>query len=105
MAAVRDRRLRSARPEYAELISLGVCENGPRLLALPDVRSGGTQPKEPLHLGVSVVWPEVEVQPILERHNGVVDPKPIASMGRADRLAMSFGKGWSLKNHENNKPW
>jgi hypothetical protein len=34
---------------------------------LPDVRSGGTQPKEPLHLGVSVVWPEVEVQPILDR--------------------------------------
>ena len=20
-------------------------------------------------------------------------------------LAMSFGKGWSLKNYENNKPW
>ena len=34
-----------------------------------------------------------------------VDPKPIASMGRADRPAMSFGQGWSLKNHENNKPW
>ncbi len=33
-----------------------------------------------------------------------VDAKPIASMGRADRLAMSFGKGWSLKNYENNKP-
>jgi hypothetical protein len=37
--------------------------------------------------------------------NGVVDPKPIASMGRAERLAMSFGRGWSLKNYENNKPW
>ena len=33
-----------------------------------------------------------------------LDPKPIASMGRAERLAMSFGKGWSLKNYENNKP-
>ena len=33
-----------------------------------------------------------------------VDPKPIASMGGADRLAMSFGKRWSLKNYENNKP-
>jgi hypothetical protein len=39
------------------------------------------------------------------RRNGVVDPKPIASMGRADRLAMSFAKRWSLKNYENNKPW
>ena len=34
-----------------------------------------------------------------------VDPKPISSMGRADRPAMSFEQGWSLKNHENNKPW
>jgi hypothetical protein len=33
-----------------------------------------------------------------------VEPKPIASMGRADRNAMSFAKGWSLKNYENNKP-
>jgi hypothetical protein len=24
---------------------------------------------------------------------------------RAYGLAMSFGKGWSLKNYENNKPW
>jgi hypothetical protein len=30
---------------------------------------------------------------------------PTRAMGRADRLAMSFGKGWSLKNYENNKPW
>ena len=35
----------------------------------------------------------------------LADPKPIASMGRADRLAMSFGKEWSLKNYENDKPW
>ena len=41
----------------------------------------------------------------LRRRRVRVDPKPIASMGRADRLAMSFGKGWSLKNYENNKPW
>jgi hypothetical protein len=25
--------------------------------------------------------------------------------GRAGTLAMSFGQGWSRKNHENNKPW
>ena len=30
---------------------------------------------------------------------------PTRAMGRADSLAMSFGEGWSLKNHENNKPW
>ena len=37
--------------------------------------------------------------------NGGVDPKPISSMGRADRPAMSFEQEWSLKTHENNKPW
>jgi hypothetical protein len=59
--------LRSARFEHAELVSLGVGEHNPRLLALPDVHSGGTQPTESLYFGVSVVWPEVEVQPILDR--------------------------------------
>ena len=30
---------------------------------------------------------------------------PTRAMGRADRLTMSFGWGWSLKKYEDNKPW
>ena len=65
--AVPERRLRGARSEYAELVSLRVGENNPRLLALPDVRSRGAKRNQPFDLNVSVVWPEVEVQPILDR--------------------------------------
>ena len=45
--AVPERRLRSARSEYAELISLRVGENNPRLLALPDVRWRGPELRQP----------------------------------------------------------
>jgi hypothetical protein len=56
-----------ARSEDTELIALGIGQHNPRLLALPDVRSRGPQRKQPFDLNVSVVWPEVEVQPILHR--------------------------------------
>jgi hypothetical protein len=56
-----------ARSKYTELIALGIGEHNPRPLALSDVRSRGAERKQPLDLNVSVVWPEVEVQPILNR--------------------------------------
>lgn len=56
-----------ARSEDAELIALRIVQHNPGLLALPDVRSRGPQRKQPFDLNVSVVWPEVEVQPILHR--------------------------------------
>ncbi len=57
-----------ARSEYTELIALGIGEHDPRRpLALSDVRSRGAERKQPFDLNVSVVWPEVEVQPILDR--------------------------------------
>ena len=70
-----DRRLASspnpgsarARSEYTELIAFGIGEHNPRPLALSDVRSRGAERKQPFDLNVSVVWPEVEVQPILDR--------------------------------------
>ena len=56
-----------ARSEHAELISLGIGEHDPRPLALSDVGRRGAKRKQPFDLNVSVVWPEVEVQPILDR--------------------------------------
>jgi hypothetical protein len=55
-----------ARPEYAELIALRIGEHNPRLLALSHVCSRRAQRKQPFDLNVSVVWPEVEVQAILD---------------------------------------
>src|SRR3954465_7515420 len=47
--------------EHAELIGLRIGEHDPRLLALSHVRSRRAECKQALDLGVSVVWPEVEV--------------------------------------------
>ena len=55
------------RSEHTELVALRIGEHDPRLLALSDVRSRRAERKQPLDLDVSVVWPEVEVQPILDR--------------------------------------
>ncbi len=54
-----------SRSEYAELISLRVLEHSPRLLALSNVRSCGSEREQSVNLGVSVVWAKVEVQSIL----------------------------------------
>src|SRR5437660_3618787 len=56
-----------ARSEDAELIALGIGQHNPRLLALSHVRSRGPERKQPFDLNVPVLWPEVEVQPILRR--------------------------------------
>src|SRR5207248_10608510 len=55
------------RPEHAELIALRIGEHDPRLLTLSHVRSRRAECKQPLDLGVSVIWPEVEGQAILDR--------------------------------------
>src|SRR4028119_401754 len=49
--------------QQAERVALGVGEHVPALLAgLPDVRPGGAQVQQPLHLGVLVAVGRVEVQ-------------------------------------------
>jgi hypothetical protein len=56
-----------ARSEHAEFIALRVPKHNPGLLALTYVRWGGSQRQQSLDLGVPVVRPKVEVQPILDR--------------------------------------
>jgi hypothetical protein len=45
----------------------------------------------------------VQVHPDTERQQP--ERRPAPSPAPAELLAMSFGEGWSLKNHEDNKPW
>jgi hypothetical protein len=50
----------------AELVALGVGQYHPGLLTgLPNVHSAAPEPKNPLDLSFLVVWPQVDVQPIL----------------------------------------
>src|SRR4051812_49254615 len=56
-----------ARSEHAELIALRIGEHDPRMVALSQVRPRRAECKQPLDFDVSVVWPEVEVQAILDR--------------------------------------
>src|SRR4028118_1318886 len=70
--------------QQAERVALGVGEHVPALLAgLPDVRPGGAQVQQPLHLGVLVAIGRVEVQ---------VQPR-LARTGLGHRRAAQRGGG------------
>src|SRR2546429_2545676 len=60
------RRLRLFGGQYAELVALGIGQDHPaHVVALTDVDMPGTHVDQPLHLGLPVVRPEVDVQPVL----------------------------------------
>ncbi len=57
----------TARAEHTELVALGISENDRRLIALAYVSTRRSEHKETIDFSVSIIWPEVEVNPVLHR--------------------------------------
>ena len=50
-----------------ELVALGVCQDNPRLMSLADVNMPRAMGHQTGHLGVLIIWPEIEMQSALRR--------------------------------------